>query len=402
MENTLLRVEYLIIIDTKNEFCTNKVSFNNFLMSNSDISIENEILKYKKIHVKYRLHTNRLEKEAQRFFHLEFQFNDILKIEEFEELLRVVRDLLHKTGNKPQILWDDISFYYSNQSYPVIYEVENLMRKLITKFMLTNVGLGWVKENVPNEVKESVKESKEETPDYLYKTDFIQLDNFLFNEYSPLPSKNLLCKLRDIKDLSELTLEELKSFVPKSNWEKYFSQLVECESGYLRKRWERLYKLRNKVAHNRGLTRNDYNEVIKLAEEVSGTLQRAIDSLDKISLSELDKEQVTENVTFGIGGIFADFLYEYTKLESTLIEKLSKTDHSHVLKNHPNLFDSFYKLANEEKNDDMPIQLQQILQFTELKNKIITGGSRHISTVEMEYAFNSLKEFAFIVQDLEF
>jgi hypothetical protein len=33
------------------------------------------------------------------------------------------------------------------------YEIENLMRKLITKFMLANVGLGWSSDNIPEEVR---------------------------------------------------------------------------------------------------------------------------------------------------------------------------------------------------------------------------------------------------------
>ncbi|MFG3826309.1 hypothetical protein ACGI6H_34825, partial [Escherichia coli] len=62
-----------------------------------------------------------------------------------------------------QIIWDDISKYYSIQAYPLIHEIENLMRKLITKFMIHNVGLSWTKDSVPKEFSEALKKSEKNT-----------------------------------------------------------------------------------------------------------------------------------------------------------------------------------------------------------------------------------------------
>ncbi len=408
MESKPLRVEYLIIVDTKNSFCSNEEAFNNLLKSNSDISIEGEKLRYNQVEVNYKVHTNRLENGNQRYFHIEFRFDDLSMIEDFEDALRAVRDLLHKTNNKPQILWDDISFYYSNKAYPLIYEVENLMRKLITKFMLTNVGLGWAKENVPEEVKKSVRESKDETPDYLYKTDFIQLKDFLFEKYSPLSINKLIEKLRSTKDLSELTLKELKIFVPDSNWEKYFSELVECDDRYLSKRWERLYKLRNSVAHNRGLSRNDYNEVVKYCEEVGQTIQKAINSLDQISLSESDKEIVAENADFRAGGLELGFLHNFENLEKILTDRVKGVGLGHIIRSYSNFLEMMYDLYN--KDDNFPLQFQQIEEILWVRSEILFMKSENfnestaslITPAKLKYAFEILENLMSYLQESEF
>ena len=324
MTTNSLKVEYLVIIDTSNSFCSNLEACNNLLKSNSNISINGKQLKYKDLEVYYKVQTSELEETKERFFHLHFKCNRVSKILIFEELLRVIKDILYKvSNNEPQTLWDDISFHYSQKSYPLIYEIENLMRKLITKFMLTNVGLGWTKDNIPEEVKESVKGSekeKKETPGYLYKVDFIQLRNFLFKEYSPVSPHKLLEKLKTTKTLSELTLEELKFYVPTSNWDKYFSEIVECERDYLSNRWDKLYKLRNKVAHNNNLIRRDYEEICKLVEDVKEKLQKAIASLDKIHVSEAEKDLVAENIVIDMGETYLRFMSNYRTLEALAIQ----------------------------------------------------------------------------------
>lgn len=389
MIDTPLKVEYLIIIDTTTAFCSNKAAFNNLLRANSDIKIEGGKLKYKEVEAEYKVHTNQSHKGNQRFFNVELKFEDLSQIEEYEQLLRAVREMLHKVDKHPQVLWDDFSYYYSTKAYPLVYEIENLMRKLITKFMLTTVGLGWAKENIPEEVKDSVKESKEETPDYLYKTDFIQLANFLFKKYSSESPNKLLEKLRDVTELKELTLDELKVFVPKSNWEKYFSEFVECDEEYLTVRWKKIYKLRNKIAHNRGITRSEYNQIAKLISEVKENLQKALDSLNKIVLSESDKDLVVDNVAVELGGIIGHFLLDFIELDSIIQSKYRLLDPELGLKKRSNFIGMSNELLKQEKIAD--IDFQEILEIIKWRNLIVHGDGKHINTPALEEITERLK-----------
>ncbi|TMV50935.1 hypothetical protein FE783_09760 [Paenibacillus mesophilus] len=317
---TALKVEYLVIVDTKNSFCSNEAAFNNLLKANSDIDIRNRKLKHKKLEVDYEVQTDQLKDKNERFFHVRFSCADYERTSEFEQLLKAVRDLLHKASIRhPQTLWDDVSFFYSSKAYPFIYQIENLMRKLITKFMLTNVGLEWTKDSVPEEVKNSVRmDKKEESPDYLYQTDFIQLANFLFKEYSPFPPSTLIDKISKIEKVEDLSLDDLTKYVPRSNWDRYFSKIVDCDHTFLKNRWETLYKLRCKIAHNNSITKFEYDQIEKLYDELKDKLNKAIDSLDKIVISAEEKDIVAENVISSKNDLFFKFVSHYKKLEFAL------------------------------------------------------------------------------------
>jgi len=88
---------------------------------------------------------------------LKFACSQEDKINEFDELLKAVRTAAYKTDGQVKTLWDDISFHYSNESYPLVYEIENLMRRLIFQFLLTNVGEDWEKDALPKDLKDGVK-----------------------------------------------------------------------------------------------------------------------------------------------------------------------------------------------------------------------------------------------------
>ena len=62
--------------------------------------------------------------------------------------------------------------------------------------------------------------------------------------------------------------EDLLQYVPKSNWDRYFSNIVECEGEYILKRWNTLYELRCKIAHNKIVIKKDYERITCLIKEV--------------------------------------------------------------------------------------------------------------------------------------
>lgn len=306
-----LKVEYLVIINTENSFCNSKRAFNNLLSSFDDITISRNKIKHNGLEVSYELQTDEIEPNKQRFFHLKITCVDVARIEDFQALLKAIQGILNKATNKPpQKVWDDISKYYSIKTYPFIHDIENMMRKLITKFMLTNIGLDWEKEAIPDEVKHSSR-TKPKDSNYLYEVDFIQLSNFLFVKYGTVDIKVLLDKISNAEDLSDLNLEEIKNTIPISNWERYFSPIVDCDDTYLEKRWTKLYGYRCKVAHNNEFRKIDYETTIKLYDEVKEKLKEAIDNLDKIKLSDEDKEFVAETIAGTTNELYGFFLNKW-------------------------------------------------------------------------------------------
>lgn len=339
----VLKVEYLVIIDSEGTFCRNSKSFKSFLQSDCEINVSGSKIKFRSIVIDYELQEGENSSKNNKFFHIKLscEENDL---SEFSDLCRSIKKLLHMNSkNSVQTLWDDISFYYSYRSYPMIYEIENLMRKLITKFMLTNVGLGWTKETVPEEIKKSSRtENIDNNTNYLYETDFIQLSNFLFDEYRTLDITALIKKISEI-ETDTVRVDEMHDFIPRSNWERYFQSYVTCEGSYLKVRWEKLYKLRCKIAHNNTFTKLDYEQTEKLVNEVRPKLLAAIQSLDQITVSDDEKEDLAEIAASSSSAVFGSFIQKWKILESLIVElliarkilptELSKREKSMLFKN---------------------------------------------------------------------
>jgi len=322
-----LVTEYLIIIEKETSeafyaLCDNINEFNKLLQSDSDIKLDGSSLIYRHAtNFDYEVKTNGIEGKDQRFFHVKITFNGEEKdIEQYTSLLRSIRGVAHRAGGQPETLWDDVSLYYSYKAYPLIHKIENLMRKLITYFMLTNVGKEWVIETSPTVVMEAIDKSKrKQYLDVLHQIDFSHLGDFLFKAYQTTDVSKLYETLNNAQTLSDLDLEDLKTFIAKSNWERYFSKVVACTDEYLDKRWKQLYDLRCMVAHNALVSRNDYDRIVQLVNEVEGHLQTALENLDKVHVPEEDREQVAENVASNLSATYGDFIQFWKSFEAAII-----------------------------------------------------------------------------------
>lgn len=334
MEN--IRVEYIILVETKNAFCNSIKAFNNLLEVNDDIKIEknSKVIKFKGLDISYEVQTGELNDKEQRFFHTKFTCKQVERINEYSNFLRVVRDILVRvTGKQPVSLWDDVSFYYANKSYPLIHEIENLMRKLLTKFAVTKFDTNWTDKNIPEDIKISVKnKSSNNDANYLYQTDFIKLSVFLSGNIKTPELKGLLENISKAKNISELNLEELQSYIPTNNWNKYFSKIVDFEWSFFEKRWEQLYELRCKVAHNNFLTKRDYEDICRLVNELKPKLQIAIDEMDKVSISTEDQEILAESFAVNTNAVYGEFINLWKMFEKELFDLVVKNQEDKPLK----------------------------------------------------------------------
>jgi hypothetical protein len=328
-----LTTEYLIIIEKKSsealfQLCDSVDEFNRLLKANTDIRIQNNSIKFRNnLFFRYFVKEGDVKGKDQRYFHLKIGFDDKEEnIQEFTDLLKAIRSTVHKMHARPETLWDDLSLYYSTQAYPYIHNIENQMRKLIAYFMLTNVGKEWVRETTPRDVKEAIDKSKRkpetresyEYLDVLYQVDFIHLGDFLFKPYQTKTTEELYTKLKGIKRPDELDLVELKDYMPRSNWDRYFSEIVAYDGAQFRNKWERLYELRCIVAHNALMRSSEFSDIVNLSKEVAENLQNALDNLDKINVPEEEKESVAENVISNLSRYNQEFIELWKTFEEVL------------------------------------------------------------------------------------
>lgn len=386
----MLTVEYLVFNDKKAIKSADIDSFNHLLQSDPEIQIQKGKLSYLGFTSEYQVEMGNIGSSDNIYFHLKFRCTDNKKIEDFNNLLKAVRSVLHLTNKTPQILYDGISLHYSQLAYPHISEVENLMRKLITKFMMINTGVEWIKDRVPEDVKKSINPENNDAT-YLHNVDFIQLKNFLFSENYPVHKENLIQKLKKAKEIQDIDLQEIKSLIPISNWDKFFFDKVACPKEQLNKQWDEIYELRCKVAHNKTFTKSDLETSEELCKKLKEVLNKAIDNLDKIKLSEVEQADITETVVGNFNHLHGEFMAKWRNLLKVVYklvdEKIKMT--SPDLVKEKRFFSTDLKLLAETGIIDRKTQTY-ISKLNQIRNEIV-HNSETLTKEEVTYYIEDIK-----------
>ncbi|WP_224964162.1 HEPN domain-containing protein [Acinetobacter guillouiae] len=321
-------VEYLCTFDSKMGICNSIQNVKSLLSASAHITISTGKIKWKTHEFSLEMSKGDISGETDSiFYHFVFTNDKEGDSEKFQELLKAVRTILAKVSNEnePLTLRDDISSTYAERAYPIIHELENSMRKLITKFMITKVGRLSITDHLPGEVVDSVKVEgrKSINENFLYKTDFIQLSNFLFREFSTHKSDSIYSIISKADAITADELQHLKDKLPMSNWDRYFKPVIKCSSEELKANWEILYKLRCIVAHNNFMSKGDYEVLLSRAEKVSKIIQEALDRLSEVEVKEAEKSDILDGVNININEQYGVFLNSWKSLVNS-IDKILK------------------------------------------------------------------------------
>ena len=139
----MITVEYLFPFNTKDGLCKNISSFNSLLSAHSDISIKKNKITFKASSYNYKIRLDEVPNQHYSVFHVVFEISRTT--EKFRDMLKAIRKTVGvHLKDDIQIIWDGIGFEWSKALYPRIYTIENSLRKLISKFMLINLGVGWL------------------------------------------------------------------------------------------------------------------------------------------------------------------------------------------------------------------------------------------------------------------
>ena len=302
--------------------CMGIKQFESLLHTSAHIKIKKDTVEYKNTSFGFNISQNKMTDDSSSCFDLTFiSTTEDSKIVIFKDLLKEVRGICNRfNGNKNSCiieLYNSLGAYYCEKAYRIIYELENLMRKLIYKFMIVNVGVNWTKTDVPKEVNESIKkEYKQSEESFLHKLDFIQLSNLLFTKFSNNEIDDFFKSIKDMKDSDNLSVNELRKYQKKSNWEKFFAKKVKCEADHLEKIWKNIYDIRCQVAHCRVLTEKQFEDLIKWNEDVKPTIESALKTVDTIKIEESEREQVAEDLSSITNSYIANFLLIYNSFWS--------------------------------------------------------------------------------------
>lgn len=332
-----MKSEYLITFDSRDGLCTSVEKFKSLLGAHESISFgKKDKVSFGGKEFLYQLAQGNLT-DGSIYYDLTLESTEQAEQETYKHLLKEVRRICTKaSGRQIIILHDGVGEDYCQQGYPTIYRTENLMRKLIAKFMAISIGYDWSDASTPKEVLDSVRtDGKREKSNFLHEVDFIQLSNFLFKRYTKADSSRFIDSLKEKSDDEFIKVGDLRQYSPFTNWEKFFAKRVNCDSEYLRTKWERLYEYRCKIAHCKGITKQELDDLVTISGDICEKIQAALDSVGDVHVEEAEREELAENFSGTANKSAAEFIAKYNKL--TALAKVTcdlTSDESDVYSKH--------------------------------------------------------------------
>ena len=296
-------IEYIFSVSSKCFVCKSKAKLRSFLDA-SDLSLAKDTLSYENEQSKIKISEKKTKDSEGVVYTITFSSDSD---NEPTKLLKTFRQVICniKDENQKNIaileLRNDFAKERSEKLYSNIYTLENSIRKLISKFMLETLGMKWY-EATPQDVRKTVKDSEYKwNNDCLYHLDFIQLSYFLTIPYAD-KGGNIIDVLKNCidKEITEEEKKELRLFIPKNNWDRYFNALVDCDSEKFKSNWTKLYDYRCDIAHNRIVSQNEYDDCLKKCKEMQKILDAAIAKLDKVDITEQEKKNAVGGTLDGV------------------------------------------------------------------------------------------------------
>jgi hypothetical protein len=363
------QTEYLIVLERSSarvtyDLCETEEEFVRLLSrSGEGFSTADEALLHADHRFPLRVSVVELPAKQQRSFFVRISSGrDDGKLEDYESVLRAFRKTIHQAGGHLETLWDDVSRHYAVLAYPRVHRTESLMRKLIAFFMLVTVGKEWVKETAPEKVRDALAKSKRKAyVDQLFQLDFNQLADVLFVPQALGSFEEVEQAVASATSIEDIEFAKLRGLVRRSNWERYFADIVEYDGDALKKKWLQIYDLRCVVAHNALLNREDYQRLCRLCEEVDSPLEKAIANVQHVTVPEEEKDLIAEQIVAASDADVATALAEWRRLES------------HLFSLAPKAVSHWKDLVSDLKKSGVfePSELNEILDLRNFRNILV-------------------------------
>lgn len=225
--------------------------------------------------------------------------------------LKLITHLKDEKFDYIYIILDDVSRAFCEEIYPYLYTLENLLRKYLTLFFATKLGPKWWDDVATEEVNKKINQRKNnenifskrnnkgkeeilsDTKSFLI--DFKDLGEIIYR----VSAGNLKTEdiIKQIEELDEQQTESLVTAVAhlkkavKANIKKFFPSFEDID---FQKKWEYLYGVRNKVAHNSLIIEEDKNKSIQYAKEIISFLQPKCEDLVELKIDDDEDKSIIE------------------------------------------------------------------------------------------------------------
>lgn len=279
--------------------------------------------------------------------------------EKIIKCLEEVQDKLLNSGIRNNyieiISYDAISEYYCNKMVVKLNEFERNLRKLFFNIYILNFGKEYYQATISKPVSDKIKElinsettgeqrgkiksyynvkSNNEVKEILrlqqffYSLELGDILNFLFEprftEYDKKATEKFLSKH---SDLSKLTDEELRNafskFLPKSDWDRFFSEKIKIDN--IKELIDEIRKYRNSVAHFKFFYNKDYTECNKKVTELNNAIIEAIRITEEKDFADKNEEIIKKCFSRLNESIQEAISHVNVSINKTLNEAISRT-----------------------------------------------------------------------------
>jgi hypothetical protein len=198
------------------------------------------------------------------------------------------------------VLLDQVSERIACELYPLIYQVENLLRQYLIKFMVMRLGPNWWDATATSEWSQKVRQRRYNEIDFseyidnkAYLIDFGDLGKMIYAQSSGFTSKeDILKRINEVEETPE-AIRVLKEQL-QSNYQKFFRESFKDKA--FQEKWENLEKLRHKVAHNNLFTASDLAEGKELAIQLISIMQEADTHAEQVVLEVEEKKAIQDSI----------------------------------------------------------------------------------------------------------
>ena len=196
-----------------------------------------------------------------------------------------------------RILRDDVSTKISNEIYPLINQVENLLRRYLVKFFTQKIGVEWWDVTAPKSISDKIglRKGNEKNFSNLVDTDvtlidFDDLGELIYKQTTGFnKQENIISRVMNSETIDDLN--NLKQEL-QGNYTKYFKEAFQDNN--FEKKWKTLFEIRNKVAHNNLFVHNDLEIAQQLVSDLTIIINDAESKIDEFKFSIEEQEALRQ------------------------------------------------------------------------------------------------------------
>lgn len=306
--------------------------------------------------------------------HIEFHASPAIEANVLNEVnKKLISSAIRKKHNLI-VAYDEVSEYYCGKISPKFGKSERLLRELIFLIMVKTFGAEWGRKTIAKEMLDSVKASAggmneaQIIESALYEMTISQLEDYLFKPYSEWERNPELEEKFNLVDIDQLTEEEriswLKAMQKKTLWDDYFVE-YDLDMENLQQDLETIRKYRNKVAHNKKFSKEDFEYCRKILNEFNRKMSSAINNIEERDFAEIDWRVSYRNTINMISGMMSIVSEGLQKKLNELAEIMAGSI-AEVVKNLNNSYDQLIPVSTlnairqiQKKNEEVAKQISQ-------------------------------------------